>query len=395
MQDKSEYVRRAAAEAVGRLGAHASELLKAGLLELMQDEHKYVRRAAASSLSQTPDSFKLVCIETFPNQPLAITASQSIAIPDIGAFSEKSWHFDYQTKKTLVLNPSEVFRVVDASAKDKQKVVDLYQVHPVPGYEVGAVRVVYNPNFNRTFQGKLHNLQQRQGSKAFAPSWQNENDPQWREKTHQQLERWAASYQDTDYPNVKIVPVWHGTSKAICESIFKTGFANLATTDSGFYGKGIYGAHEAEYSYNTYAKKHGTNAALLMNWIATYSAYPVIDGDMKKFVVIDSMTKKEISTGNYGNYDAHFIPVAPHQPCKVNQDHINTEIVTFEEAACLPRYVVELQKTLLMSPKPFLPCFCKNKPTPQNQQNSSSSSTPPPVANNGSPQKDKKKSAFS
>jgi len=189
---------------------------------------------------------------------------------------------DYQTKKTLLLNPGEVFKVVDASAKDTQKVVDLYQVHPVPGYEVGAVRVVYNPNFNRNFQGKLHNLQQRHDNKAFASSWQNENEPQWREQTHQQLEQWAAPYQDSDYPNVKIVPVWHGTSTEYLDSIFRTGFANLAKVDSGFYGKGIYGAHEAVYSYQEYAVKYyGQNAVLLVNFMATYSAYPVIDGDMK------------------------------------------------------------------------------------------------------------------
>ena len=163
---------------------------------------------------------------------------------------------------------------------------------------------------------------------------------------------------------MKIVPAWHGTSTEYLESIFRTGFANLAKVDSGFYGKGIYGAHEAVYSYQEYAVKyHGQNAVLLVNFMATYSAYPVIDGDMKKFTVaVDPVTKKDISIGNYGNYDAHFIPVAPYHPCKVNQEHINTEIVTFEEAACLPRYVVELQKTLLMSPSLSYLAFAKIKP---------------------------------
>ena len=169
--------------------------------------------------------------------------------------------------------------------------------------------------------------------------------------------------------------------------MFSVGFANLALNDSGFFGRGIYGAHEAEYSYQTYAMKHGANAVLLLNWMATYSAYPVINGDRAKL---------EGSGIINGRYDTHFIPVAhDYNPCKVNQEHINTEIVTFEEAACLPRYVVELQKTLLMSPMPFLPCPCKNKPTPQNPQSSNSSSTPQPVADNNNQQKDKKKNVFS
>jgi len=302
--------------------------------------------------------------------PLPPTASGIIEIPDAQAFAEKSWHVDYQTKKTLLLNPGEVFKVVSASARDIEKVIGFYQSHPVPGYEIGAVRVVYNPNFNRNFEGKLHNLQQRHGNQAFDPSWQQENEPDWRKITHQKLGCLASPYQDKDYPNVKIVPVWHGTSREYLDSIFKTGFANLAKIDAGFYGKGIYGAHEAEYSYQQYALRNGDKAILLLNWMAIYSAYPVIDGDTQKFIMTDPKTKKEVATGNYSNYDAHFIPVAPYHPCKVNQDHINTEIVTFEEAACLPRYVIELQKTLLISPKAL--CLCQ-APAPQNQATSSSS----------------------
>ena len=57
--------------------------------------------------------------------------------------------------------------------------------------------------------------------------------------------------------------------------------------------------------------------------------------------------------GNYGNYDAHFVPVVPQNPNKPNevnyvpwnaqQKHTYTEVVVFETAACLPRYLVELQ----------------------------------------------------
>jgi len=110
-----------------------------------------------------------------------------------------------------------------------------------------------------------------------------------------------------------------------------------------FFGKGIYGAHEAEYSYRVYAKEGG---ALILNWTACFSAYPVIDGDMKKLE----------GKGNYSNYDAHFVPVVPrdpndpheevYHPTKFDQDHQYTELVVFQSAACLPRYLVELQPEL-------------------------------------------------
>jgi len=138
--------------------------------------------------------------------------------------------------------------------------------------------------------------------------------------------------------------MWHGTKKAIVDSIFKTGYANLATTDSGYFGKGVYGAYEAEYSYRVYAKQGG---ALILNWTAFFSAYPVMDGDMKKLE----------TKGNYSNYDAHFIPVVPrnpdnpgevvYYPTKPNKSSTYTELVVFQSAACLPRYLVELQPMLV------------------------------------------------
>ena len=79
----------------------------------------------------------------------------------------------------------------------------------------------------------------------------------WRGEVHQQFQTMAKPYQDSDYPSVNLLPMWHGTKAAIVDSIFRSGYANLATTDSGFFGKGIYGAHEAEYSYRVYAKQGG------------------------------------------------------------------------------------------------------------------------------------------
>ena len=158
------------------------------------------------------------------------------------------------------------------------------------------------------------------------------------------VEALAAPYQDPDYPQVKLLPVWHGTHPDALDTILKTGYANLAETDSGYFGKGLYGAIEAEYSQRVYSK-----GALLVNWVAFYLAYPVIGGDMPK------LTGK----GNYGNYDAHFIPVVPKNskdpnedvyiPCNPKQPHVYQELVTFESLSCLPRYVVQVRKTQIFS----------------------------------------------
>jgi hypothetical protein len=64
--------------------------------------------------------------------------------------------------------------------------------------------------------------------------------------------------------------------------------------------------------------------------------------------------------GNYQNYDAHFVPVAPddpnnpntdvYYPCAPNQKHCYTEVVVFDKVQCLPRYLVTLQPALPKSP---------------------------------------------
>ena len=67
---------------------------------------------------------------------------------------------------------------------------------------------------------------------------------------------------------------------------------------------------------------------------------------------------------NYGNYDAHFVPVRGQgsffTPCMPEQKPKYTEVVVFESSSCLPRYLVELQsnspqKNKLLSPQFQIP----------------------------------------
>ena len=262
------------------------------------------------------------------------------------AVEEKSWHFDASVKPeaSTVKTP---YQLLEATDKDKQKIVNYYLQRPVPGMDIKKVQVIYNPQMNRGFAARLAMLQERHNSPAFAPKFSQENDAAWRKEIHQRFEQLAAPYVDSDYPNVKLLPLWHGTSPEVIISILKTGYANLATTDDGYFGKGLYSALEAEYAHRVYSK--GT---LVLNWVSMFSNYPVIHGDMNKLM----------GKGNYQNYDAHFVPVIPpnpnitdgvvYHPCKPDQQPHYTEVLVFESAQCLPRYLVQLQPSL--SNNPFL-----------------------------------------
>jgi len=267
----------------------------------------------------------------------------------------KAWHFDPCIKESLkgggeTENTKHV--LVPAADSDIKKVISFYQHHPVPNMDIKSVKEIYNPALNRTFELRLVLLQQRTGKATFAPRWKKQKDNQTasREHIHQLWEKLTAPFQDDDFPDVKLLPAWHGTHPAVLPVLFETGYANLASTHSGYFGKGIYGSFEAEYAHRVYSK-----GALILNWISAFSAYPTVLSDMSVLQ----------GKGNYENYDAHFVPVIPatgkhstsvsvYYPCQEDQRHQYIEVVVFDAQQCLPRYLVELQPSLPQAPPSLL-----------------------------------------
>lgn len=135
-----------------------------------------------------------------------------------------------------------------------------------------ARAVIYNPAAEDAFKGRLRLLQGRRGNAQFAPApWGNNGAA--RDGVRAALAELGRPYMDVDAPNVTLLPLWHGTSGAKVGSVAGTGFANLATTDGGFFGKGIYGTLEPEYAYRVYAK----GGPLILFWSAFFSAFPLVD----------------------------------------------------------------------------------------------------------------------
>jgi TPR repeat protein len=270
---------------------------------------------------------------------------------------KKCWHFDPATERTTALlgNPDATYLLLDATPDDTQETISFYQRCPVPGYDVAKVQVIYNRNFNIKFNFYLDEQQHKKGNSAFVPKWSSMSNVALRQKTDDLLK--SISHTDPDYPDVKLIPAWHGTRSDKLDSIFNIGYANLAFTDSGFFGKGLYSAYEAEYAYRVYYK-----GALIFNWVACFSALPVINNGEFKPEKPGKMPERYgdmcflAGKGNYGNYDAHFVPVVPKDPknpyemnyfpWKDNQKNKYTEIVVFQAAACLPRFLVTLQSTM-------------------------------------------------
>ena len=95
---------------------------------------------------------------------------QEILQPESKPYEEKSWHFDPQTKAKRIAE-DKIYELVEATDKDKRKVIEFYQHHPVSGYDMASVHVIYNPDMNHKFGLYLKELQQRDNNPAFQAKW--------------------------------------------------------------------------------------------------------------------------------------------------------------------------------------------------------------------------------
>ena len=72
--------------------------------------------------------------------------------------AEKSWHFDPLIERKAALSGDIApYQIIEATSKDKEKVVGFYQHCPVPGYDIGNVQVIYNRDFNQGFEIQIKN----------------------------------------------------------------------------------------------------------------------------------------------------------------------------------------------------------------------------------------------
>ncbi|HEY4832829.1 MAG TPA: hypothetical protein VIH61_09760, partial [Waddliaceae bacterium] len=251
--------------------------------------------------------------------------------------SNEPWHIDsglYNSQQNQQKASADTH--VEGGKGDYQKVATLYQKSPVPGYDIGRIDIINNPALLRQFEGKVMVLNERANNLAFKPKWDTESDLPIRTRIDQALKDITVQHPST-YQYVQLLPMFHGTKKNLVDSIIKTGFANLATTDSGFFGKGIYNTSYAEYAHRVYS-----DGTLLFNWIVFFSAYPVTHPDMARLQ----------GGSNHSNYDAHYTLIAPRNPDNPNeivyfpftdaQEPIYDELVVFDSSHILPRYRITL-----------------------------------------------------
>jgi len=169
--------------------------------------------------------------------------------------------------------------------------------------------------------------------------WLNKEHQDQRKKILQRLE----FFQINITQGVYMIPLWHGTSndKETIDSICSTGFASLGITDNGFFGRGIYGTPQAEYSARVYG--HGV-CFLCFAFIG--NVFPVVNDDMVSL----------LGSSSFANCDSHYVPVVPR--CNNPQEKtyiamtpqddkpVYDEFVIFNRAHIIPRYIIYYEDCL-------------------------------------------------
>ena len=234
-------------------------------------------------------------------------------------------------------------------------------------YGIKKIYCIHEIHQQKFFEFNLSSVERK--AFTFKPNWYEEPRAKQREKA---IERWKQSANifspfstmETDgrtrtWKNVKILPLWHGSCKEMCESVAKAGFVYFGkislggsiseSIDEGLFGNGIYFTNSARCASDICSRGH-----ILLAWISMREPFPIV-GDPSQ---IDM--KKIKGKGAYKTYNAHYIPVtsinpsdpyeAIYYPTKENETPHCDEFVVFNKSQTLPRFWVELEVEL-----PYVP----------------------------------------
>ena len=276
------------------------------------------------------------------------------------------------------INTNDPYKKCEITNKDPEWpfIHSYFAIQPPENRHIGRVYCIHNGASTRQFEALIPSLEEEAKQPAFKPKWKQEEDFALRQKVNDRWKEMTAPYspfiiqgsnqRKDKYTDVKILPLWHGTTAAICDSICKTGFTSFGkhaliqggaspgqNTDIGYFGSGIYFTNSARYAADIYS-----DGNLLLAWVSMREPYPVVANCAYPSKPKDM--KKLEGLGHYENYNAHHIPVisvnpankkcAVYYPCTANQEAPLDEIVVFQKTQALARFWIELEVSLAKSP---------------------------------------------
>jgi len=133
-------------------------------------------------------------------------------------------------------------------------------------------------------------------------NWTSLTDAPTRKQVFQHLQNYADKFEWNISSEVKIIPVIHGSSVHAAAKICQSGFANLATLDDGYYGRGIYftsfASYAAQYCQPLSISKQSVYVFIIASLIYG-NTYPAIENPSSKE---NSLCGKSIIKGHQSHY---------------------------------------------------------------------------------------------
>jgi len=211
-------------------------------------------------------------------------------------------------------------------------------IHVKKVYSIAAVSLAQSVSNTRLIQTERMNMQ---NSQFLSDNWQNKSNPELREKVLEHFHKKCLFWEWNQGKSIKdgfVLPVVHGTDRVTAWNIAKTGFANLATLDDGFFGSGIYFSTSAMYTVPYFAnKKH---PAILICLSVPGNPFPVIESPNEKAI---SLKGCKITTGYSAHYCSTGLGGFPYSETdKEAGKPVFDELVVGQENQAVPLFLLEI-----------------------------------------------------
>ena len=220
-------------------------------------------------------------------------------------------------------------------------------------YGIKRIFCIYEKYKQKTFEFNLSSIEME--ASEFKPKWNQE--PRAQQRT-QAIERWKQAAdvfspfftmdegRKRNWKYAKIMPLWHISSKLVCNAVSGSGFIYFGKTsksqnnDYDFSENGVYFTNSARYASDVYNEKD-----LFLTWVCMKEPFPIV-GDSKA----DIETFRVV----YKDYNEYYVPVTSisfsDNDSSIEEKPHCDEFVVFHRSQTLPRFWIELAIELTSVP---------------------------------------------
>ena len=210
------------------------------------------------------------------------------------------------------------------------------------------VDLLRNETIRHGFNSKVKILEYRRAANSVTAFNRKLNDDGVKSRHLADMKRMFLHNSTLEHANLMLM--WHGCPMSKIEDICNGGCADLATTDGGFFGRGIYCTAEADYAADYSKKSDPVNGeyVMLLNAVVVGNTYIIshktdyknADGEPTRYSRFHFQHNGSSSGGMAleGNgFDSHFVAVSKRKYYQADDEHPQFhELVLKEESQVMP-----------------------------------------------------------